>query len=175
MFHGEAPGGGLLVVIAIFHRSHVLAIAQGEQSENGFAGFDRQFEPANRVMEAFAGSSALDAAAWPVIEMMDAGLQLHCELGGGRFPLERAPIQSFFEIADALFHGAIVTGISRWIVERQHPIMGQHLINFAAVEGRTVVTLEEQRRAMLFESGFEEGGDLRAIFDRADEGIHAIA
>ena len=28
---------------------------------------------------------------------------------------------------------------------------------------------------MLFEGGFEEGGDLRAIFDRADEGIDAIA
>lgn len=28
---------------------------------------------------------------------------------------------------------------------------------------------------MISEGGFEEGGDLRAIFDRADEGIHAIA
>ena len=28
---------------------------------------------------------------------------------------------------------------------------------------------------MVFEGSFEEGGDLRAIFDRADKGIHAIA
>ena len=135
MFHGEAPGGGLLVVIAIFHRSHVLAIAQGEQPENGFAGFDRQFEPASGVMEALAGGSALDAAARAMIEMVETGLQLHCELGRRHLPLEGAPVQSVLEIADALFHGAIVAWVSRRIVERQDPMFGEDLIDFLAVEG----------------------------------------
>lgn len=135
MFHREAPEGGLLVVVAIFHCSDVLAIAPGEQSENGFAGFEREFQAVNRVMEAFAGGSALDAAARAMIKMVETGLQLHGELGRRCLPLERAPVQSFFEIADALFHGTIVTRISRRIVERQDPMFGEDLIDFVAVEG----------------------------------------
>jgi len=42
MFHGEAPGGGQLVVVPGFHCSYGLALAQTEQSENDFAGFDRE-------------------------------------------------------------------------------------------------------------------------------------
>src|SRR5688572_24925331 len=68
-------------------------------------------------MEAFAGCSALDTAAGPMIEMMEAGLQLDGELGRRGLPLESALVQSGFEVADALFHGAVVTRISRWIVE----------------------------------------------------------
>jgi hypothetical protein len=52
MFHGEAPGGGLLVVIADFHGSYGLAITPTEQSENGFSGFDRDLKPVSRLMEA---------------------------------------------------------------------------------------------------------------------------
>ena len=89
--------------------------------------------------------------------------------------MEGALVQSGFKVADAFFHGAIVAWVSRWIVERQYPISGQHLINFAAVEGRAVVALEEQGRAVLFESGFEEGGDLRAVLGGTDDGIDAVA
>ena len=71
----------MLVVVAGFHCSQGLAIAQTEQSENDFAGFDRELQALVRIMEAFAGCSALDAAAGPMIEMMEAGLQLDGELG----------------------------------------------------------------------------------------------
>ena len=76
MFHGEAPGGGLLVAVASFHGSDGLAIAQVEQLENGFAFPGREFEALGAVMEALAWGSARDAAAGPVIELVEAGLEL---------------------------------------------------------------------------------------------------
>ena len=39
-------------------------------------GTAKQFEALGAVMEAFAGRSALEAAAWPVIELVEAGLEL---------------------------------------------------------------------------------------------------
>ena len=175
MFHGEAPGGGLLVAVAGFHCSEGLPVAQTEQSKNDFARFDWEVQAQSEVMEAFARGASLEAAAGPVIEMMEGGFQLRREWGRRGLPVLAALIQSCFEVADALFHGAIVAGIRRWIVERQDPIFGQDLIDFVAVEGRTVVALEEQGRAVLFEGSFEEGGDLRAVLGGADDGIDAVA
>ncbi len=85
-------------------------------------------------MEAVAGCSALDAAAGPMIELMEAGFQLNGELSRRGLPLKGALIQGGFEIADALFHGPVVPGISRWIVKRQDPVSGKDPIDFLAVE-----------------------------------------
>src|SRR5688572_33232670 len=106
-------------------------------------------------MEAFAGRSALDATARPVIELMEAGLQLDGQVGRRGLPLEGALVQSGFEVADALFHGAVVARVSRWIVKRQDPVSGEDLIDLFAVEGRAVVAFEEQGRAMLLEGGLD--------------------
>jgi hypothetical protein len=50
----------------------------------------------------------------------------------------------------------------RWIVRRQHAEAGPDCIHSLAVEGRTIVPVEEQWRTMLLEKVFQGGGDLPA-------------
>ena len=50
-------------------------------------------------------------------------------------------------------------------------MFSQHGVDVLVVEGLAVVALEEQRRAVLTKACVEEGGDLFAVFVRADQGL----
>ena len=109
-----------------------------------------------------------------MVEFVNCGFELSGEAAvvGGQWvePL----IQPAFEVADALFHCAVVAWIMRRTVEWQDAITCERPIDCFAVERAAVVAFEEQRRAVLAKECFEVSGDLAPIFRECYQGNEAV-
>ena len=134
-FHGEPPGGGQCVVMTVGHGSDSPPEVGEQQSENGSALAAIPAQALSRVVEDGAGAAAFEAAAGTMVEFMDGCFDSVEEPergGGGR---GQALIQRALEVTDAFFHGAVVAGQGRRIVERQHGVTGEQGVEMLVVEG----------------------------------------
>lgn len=153
------------------HRSELLE----QQPENRLTLAFGPVPALGGVVEDGVGGAAVEAAPRLVIEFVGGELHRQGKIfwfsTGGLLAL----IQRGFEVANAFFLRAVVAGIIRRIIQRQHAEAGQDGIDLLAVEGRTVVAFEEQGRAVLAEQAFQMGGNRPAFRRLRHQGAEAIA
>lgn len=83
-------------------------------------------------------------------------------------------MEGAFEIADAFLHGAVVAWTGRRIVQREHGVTCQQLIDVLVVERGAVIPFEEQRRTVSLKEFFEVVGDLPAIEPMTDQRFKTV-
>ena len=101
-----------------------------------------QPQPAALVVEVVAGGAALQQSFGSLIEVVDHGFDLGPEVGENRGVRVQALVELAFEVADALFHGAVVRPGAGRAVEREHTVALQNLVDGFMVEGAAVVPFQ---------------------------------
>ncbi len=123
----QTPRGVGGVVVPLRHTLDLVPELGTDFTENPLAGSSVQAKAPSRVVIDEARCLPSEAAQAPVSEIV--GGEFHIDRERNLKRVGDVSVQSYVQIAHAPLHGAVVLGVTRRAVERQHAVMLQDFID----------------------------------------------